>query len=533
MDADIWITVSSQAKSSMKPDIIADYTAAVGFDHRRKHGQFFTPFDVATFMCRWVMAGGAKEVFDPSIGLGSFYFAAKAVDPDVVFRASEIDHSILRFILPQIQTNSISVVCEDYLSSWNQEQTAIVCNPPYMRFQLFINREKVIAAFACNINMRLSGYTNIASAFLAKSLSELKPAGRLAYIMPLEFLNTGYGIVIKERLLQNRMLKALIKINTEKDVFPDATTSVGIILVANDNILTPVKFYTAENLSSLSSLLEQQPTKTISHTDLNPADKWLKHFDARHSEFFSDNLVTINTYGTFSRGIATGANEYFAVSRSTARQHNLPRSLFLRCITRSAQVTKTIFTEDDLDLLESSGANVLLLNLNGVVSGPARDYLDYGEKQGFHLRYLTKVRTPWYKLEKRNTSPLLFGVFSRDKFKVIRNLSSAINLTCYHCFYPNLFGQIIVDALFLYLQSHAARRLLELNMRRYGDSLDKFEPNDLNRALAPSAEWFSRLSSDLVKEAMEECKLGRGLPQTMEDVFNSLIENTEQSVQTG
>ena len=29
--------------------------------------------------------------------------------------------------------------------------------------------------------------------------------------------------------------------------------------------------------------------------------------------------------------------------------------------------------------------------------------------------------------------------------------------------------------------------------RRYGDSLDKFEPNDLNAALCPSMEWLTQL----------------------------------------
>jgi hypothetical protein len=112
---------------------------------------------------------------------------------------------------------------------------------------------------------------------------------------------------------------------------------------------------------------------------------------------------------------------------------------------------------------------------------------------------------------------------------VIRNLSTAVNLTCYHGFYPNLFGQGIVDLLFLYFQSRAARRLLELNMRRYGNSLDKFEPNDLNRALAPSCDWFAKLPPDAVNKALESCRNGNGLPDFMDDLFDELISGTEQT----
>lgn len=513
----------------MSNEPIEKYTFLVGMDHRRDYGQFFTPFDVAVFMCRWAMSHGAKEVYDPSFGLGAFFTAAKSIDPAVSFRASEVDQRILDFYS---QTNgspmALHLAREDYLSVWNQRHEAIVCNPPYMRFQLFINRDAVFASFKQHLHCRLSGYTNIASAFLIKSLSELLPLGRLAYIMPLEFLNTGYGKTIKSRLLTNGLLKALIRVNPEKDVFPDATTSVGIVLVANDGVVSPVKFYTAPNLSCLPSLLETAPTREVAIRDLKPEDKWLKHFDERHSNFQSCGLVTIGTYGSFNRGIATGANEFFAMSRSEAERRHLPRSAFLHCITKSAQVTKSIFTEQELTALEAGDSPVLLLNVNGAVSSVVGDYLKYGEERGYHERYLTRVRTPWYKLEKRTPAPLLFGVFSRERFKVIRNLSMAVNLTCFHGFYPNLFGQGIVDALFLYFQSRAARRLLELNMRRYGDSLDKFEPNDLNQALAPSIDWFSRLSPDAVSRALEVCRQGNELPDYMDEMFDELISEAEQ-----
>lgn len=514
----------------MGNEFIKQYTDSVGLYHRRVHGQFFTPLDVAAFMCRWVMAHGPKEVYDPSFGLGAFFKAAQTVDSRVTFRASEIDSRILEFFS---QTNgnpkALHATCEDYLSAWNQRHEAIVCNPPYMRFQLFNNRDTVFASFAHHLDCRLSGYTNIASAFLMKSIAELLPSGRLAYIMPLEFLNTGYGKAIKSRLLADGLLKALIRITPEKDVFPDATTSVGIVLVENDGVDSPVKFYTAANVSDLTSLLETTPTKEIPRHELKPSDKWLKHFDERNSNFQSCDLVTIDTYGSFSRGIATGANEFFVMTNSEAERHHLPRSVFLRCITKSAQITKSVFTESDLDKLDFADAPVLLLNINGDVIGAERGYLKYGEEQGFHKRYLTKVRSPWYKLEKRTPAPLLFGVFSRERFKVVRNLSTAINLTCYHGFYPNIFGQAIVDSLFLYFQSRAARRLLELNMRRYGDSLDKFEPNDLNRALAPSLDWFAKLPPDAVSGALELCRNGSGLPDFIDDIFDELISNAEQS----
>ena len=68
---------------------------------------------------------------------------------------------------------------------------------------------------------------NISSAFLMKSISELKPGGRLAYLMPLEFMNTGYGAAVKEFLVKDRNLRAFIQLECEEEVFTGITTSVG------------------------------------------------------------------------------------------------------------------------------------------------------------------------------------------------------------------------------------------------------------------------------------------------------------------
>jgi len=177
--------------------------------------------------------------------------------------------------------------------------------------------------------------------------------------------------------------------------------------------------------------------------------------------------------------------------------------------------------------LVKSDARVFVLNINGKIPPPVEQYIQYGEEKGYHQRYLTMVRNPWYRLEHRVPAPLLFGVFSRDGFKVIRNYSDAINLTCYHGFYPNLFGQQFVDRLFLYFQSRTARAILRLSMRQYGDNLDKFEPNDLNGAFAPSPDYLAAISLEMVNESMERCAKGLPLAVEVEQMFEALIENAQ------
>jgi adenine-specific DNA-methyltransferase len=509
----------------MTRNLIEAYYSVADAKHRREHGQFFTPFEVAAFMCRWALSAGSTTLYDPAFGLGSFYFAAKKSNSSIHFSGNEVDAKILDFFRSHNNgDNRLILKQQDYLLSWGQKHNAIVCNPPYMRFQKFLNRSEVFSSFQQRLGYKLSGYTNIASAFLLKSIHELAPNGRLAYIMPLEFLNTGYGSFVKQRLIENGLLKAIITLEAEKDVFPDVTTTTGIILAVNDLKKEPVCFYTVRNMTELDNLLALKPNRQIPQEELDPSEKWLKHFDAKSLKLDSSSLVSVRYYGAFSRGIATGANEFFVLSSGKARELSIPRSLLIPCITKSAQIKTAVFTNEDLRKLEESDANVFLLNVNGEMSAAVAKYLQYGEQLGYNQRYLTKVRNPWFKLERRTPASLLFGVFSRDSFKVIRNYSKAINLTCYHCFYPNLFGRPFVDRLFLYFQSQSARKILSLSLRRYGDSLDKFEPNDLNEALAPSPSYLDAIPIQLVNESMDRCAKGLPIEAKLQKIFESLIK---------
>lgn len=512
------------------PEINREYIASVGTEHRQNYGQFFTDLQIAGFMSRWVLDSGTGNLYDPAFGLGAFYVAAKFFQDDIHFTGAEVDPRILEFAcanFPQLQSQSISRT--DYLLSWGMTHAGIVCNPPYMRFQRFGNRAEVFAAFQKHLGIRLSGYTNTSSAFLLKSLSELSPGGRLAYIMPLEFLNTGYGAIIKEYLLRNGLLRFLVKLECEKDAFPDATTSVGILLAENREEVSPIHFYVIRHLSELETLFVKPPKYAVAPSELDPQEKWQKYFEDGDLSFTSPSLTRLGEYGNFSRGIATGANEFFAMSPSQARKLQLPDSVFVSCITKSSQIKGNFLENSDLARLKEQDAPICLLNVNGAKDNAVSNYIQFGEEKNLHKRYLTKARTPWYKLERRNPAPLLFGVFSREKFKVIRNLTPALHLTCYHGFYPNLFGQGIIDHLFLYFQSRAARQILRLSMRKYGDGLEKFEPNDLNSALVPNIEWLNQLDSLWIRTEIQFCKEHGCISEKLESRFDTLLNATAKT----
>lgn len=499
-----------------------EYARHVEDGHRKSFGQFFTRPDIAGFMADWVLASGNKSLFDPAFGLGVFREVVPR-DAGIEFSACEVDPAIIEFWERQTGERSGFVTVGDYLHCWGRKHPNIVCNPPYMRFQKFLNRDTVSRAFQRHLGIRLSGYTNTASAFLLKSLSELGASGRLAYIMPLEFLNTGYGLLVKKRLIESGHLFAIISLGCEKDIFPEATTSVGIILCDAAARHASVRFYSVKSVAELEAFDGIEPVMDIPFGKLDPECKWLPLFQERKFEADAARTTTLDLFGRFSRGIATGANEFFVLRPSTANEKGLDEKLeCVPCITRSSQIRKPVFGATDYNCLHDADKPVLLFTVGTTHSKAAEKYIRFGEESGFNKRFLTGNRKPWYKTEKRNASPLLLGVFSRGGYKVVLNKSRALNLTCFHGFRPNLFGHRYLEHLFLYLLSETGREIISLSMRKYGDSLDKFEPNDLNGALVPSPAFFSSMPAGKVSEAVKAVEETGQLPQWVEDLFAPL-----------
>lgn len=503
------------------------YVASTSLAHRKKFGQFFTPDAVADFMCQWILGRieQPKQVLDPAFGLGSFLEAVRRRTDTVRFVGYDIDQHVLR----RAPTDPNARIClGDYLDSWGKKYDAIVCNPPYSRFQHFSQKDDTVVRLQRELGLEVSGYINSASAFLLKSLSELADGGMLAYILPLEFLNTGYGTVVKQQLLLRGCLKAIVRLECESDVFPDAITTVGIILACKDGREEPVRFATVNSVSELSTVIQSPRVRTVPFASLAPEDKWLRHFNDHADVSNHPGFVGLRTYGQFSRGIATGANEFFLLSKSKARDLRLPDKCLLPCISKSRQVTNAVFTDEDFSVLATNDAPVYLFDGTRSTEGPVHNYIDQGMRAGYHLRYLTKMRSPWYALEKRAPAPILLGVFFRERFKVVRNYSSCLNLTCFHGFCPNALGYRFVDQLFLFLCSQAASLLFAPQMRKYGDGLDKFEPNDLNAAYVPAPHVMEELPTDIVAAGLRAIEMKLPLPQELESRFLSLIPNVGQ-----
>ncbi len=472
-----------------------DYSKSISLEHRKNYAQFFTPFPIADLMAKWILGNeNLNSVLEPAFGLGVFSRAILKHKEDIQIKGFEIDSNIYKKAKLHFEdTENVNLLLQDYMyNDWENKYDGIICNPPYFKFHDYDNKN-ILKEIEANIKFKLNGFANLYTLFLLKSIHQLKPNGRCAYIIPSEFLNSDYGKLVKTYLIKSKVLRHIIVFDFEENVFDDVLTTASIIFCANDDQLDRVQFsniQSIQDLNKIEKLVTDYPHlsdvgQSFRFSELNPEIKWKSYYQKQNSIKFK-NIVPFSTYAKVVRGIATGSNAYFIFNISKAKEYGIEEQYLLPCICSAKDAKTAFFTASDFEELKKNDKNIFLFNAQKAISKNILSYIKKGEKEEINKRFLTASRTPWYSIENRRPAPIWVSVFNRAGLRFIRNEASISNLTSYHCIYlkhTNLFSEVSTDLLFAYLLTDTAKKIFDDNSRQYGNGLQKFEPNDLNKGM--------------------------------------------------
>lgn len=469
-------------------EIENEYSKFTTIEHRKKYAQFFTPFQIADLMAKWLIGNeGLKTVLEPAFGLGVFSRALLNYNENLKIKGFEIDQNIFDKAKNLFEENeNISINLQDYMyNDWDNKYDGIICNPPYFKFHDYDNKN-ILKEIEDRISCKLNGFTNLYTLFLLKSIYQLNKNGRAAYIIPSEFLNSDYGKLVKSYLVKSKTLRHIIVVNFKKSVFDDALTTASILLCANDAKSNKVQFSNVDYLNdftNIENIIGNYPNystneQVIEFENLNPDIKWRAYYQKQNSIKYKCLVPFIN-YGKVVRGIATGANDYFVFNPSKAKEFGIIKKYLLPCICKAIDSRQSFFTKEDFNELQEKNKSIFLMNAINPDENVKR-YLAIGKKQGVNKKFLTASRNPWFSLENRRPSPIWVSVFNRNGLRFIRNEAGISNLTTFHCIYLNMFSMPKMDLFFAYLLTDVSRQIFNDNSREYGNGLQKFEPNDIN-----------------------------------------------------
>ncbi|MDD3535218.1 MAG: N-6 DNA methylase [Candidatus Cloacimonetes bacterium] len=474
--------------------------------HRKKFAQVFTPYEIASFMLDWVLQKEPANMLEPAFGLGAFSrVCIEEYQKTPEITGCELDPEIHKIAEELFQPfTNVKIDNADYIfHDWDTKYDAIVCNPPYLKFHDYDNKQ-VLGEIERRTGYKFGLSSNLYTMFIIKAIYQLSNGGRASFIVPTEFLNSNYGVAIKRFLLDTKVLRYIFVVDYNALAFSKVLTTSSILLLQNDASAESVfitKITDANQLKDYKGFIstaQNTGTKSFHNfRNLNPKDKWSIYYNPANAQKLS-RLLPFSQFAQVKRGIATGDNDYFTFSASKALEHNIPQACLLPCISKAIHAPHKIFTASDFEELKRKEKRVFLFDGNQLCADAVAEYLTLGIAQGVNQKYLTSKRKPWYKLENRPPSDLWIGVFNRNSPRFILNEAKVRNLTAYHSVYLNNLDETSRLLFIAYLLSDAAIHLLEKNNREYGNGLKKLEPNDINHSLVLDVNSITKNSKELV-----------------------------------
>nr|WP_229262635.1 Eco57I restriction-modification methylase domain-containing protein [Duganella radicis] len=371
------------------------------------------------------------------------------------------------------------------------QRNFILANPPYLRHQGIkpdYKRELRIRA-STDMGMKISGLSGLYVYFILLSHKWMAPGAIAAWLIPSEFMQTGYGKALRYYLSRTVKLIRVHQFSSDARQFENAETLPCVVVFKN---VTPMDSHTAQ-FTFGGTLENPVSSQDIIVKDLDSEQKWrvkqkaLPHRDA--------SGVKLGDLFSVRRGIATGANQFFVLDRNVAKELGVPKKA-LRPVLPKAMSLLSDVIEQDQDGYPRVTRQLCVIDTDMSEDEIQKkypkffEYLKKGIEQGVKNGHLVGRRTPWYRQERRDPAPFLctyMGKAHGDKpaIRFIWNKSAAIVTNTYLMLYPHASVRRLMDEnndvaskLFDILRNSTWEAMEEFS-RLHAGGLSKIEPREL------------------------------------------------------
>jgi adenine-specific DNA-methyltransferase len=492
--------VQARSAGELALDAIADTP-----ELRKARGAFFTPPEVARYICQWAIRSPADRVYEPSCGEADFLLAAgtrlrdlgaQQVDATLL-QGAELHDASARGALHELAGVGMTagIAVSDFFDVELAEGTfdALVGNPPYVRYQAFQGDARAKAKRAAlKAGVRLSGLASSWAAFTVRSAQLVKPEGRLGLVLPAELLSTNYAGPVRRYLTQRFGSVQLIMF--DERVFPDVLAEVVLLLAEGRGPTTSVAVSQARNMDAIA-----EPPVTR-WRPVNPEAKWTPALlptevaEAYAALLRRDVFTQLDAWGRTDLGMVTGNNRYFCLSAAQVDALGLderellritpPGSRHLRGLTFTTRAWREL-AEDDrrVYLFAPSG------DLESPLSEAAVAYIAEGEDGGVEKAYKCRVRSPWWKVPKVGLPDLFLTYMNHDTPRLVTNEAGVSYLNSVHgVTLEPTHRDVGRDLLPIGVLNSLTLLGAELVGRSYGGGLLKVEPKEADSLPVPSPD---------------------------------------------
>lgn len=490
---------------------------------RNRWGQFATPMPLALEIAEYAAALWEKRsepvrFLDPALGTGSFYSALRqAFQTGRIAHAAgvELDPRIVAAAADLWKSTGLDIVAADFtqLEPPAELFNLILTNPPYVRHHYLErnDKERLQRKVARQLGINLSGLAGLYCSFLLLADAWLAPGGLAVWLIPSEFMSVNYGDAVKRYLTERVKLLHIHRFSPLDGQFSDALVTSAIVVF--EKSLPPKRHATL--FTQCGNLLEPTRKQRVPLAMLRQAHKWTAFPTESTAAAVADTgQPTLADLFVIKRGLATGANDFFILSRDAAHILGIPKEA-VKPVLPSPRYLDTEIVEGDGSGYPVNVPALCLIDCE-LSEETIRDkypafweYLEGGQKQDIDKGYITSRRSPWYSQERRPPAPFLCTYMGRPgngrkPFRFVWNRSAATATNLYLVLYPKTQlardlkqNPDLHEIVFRELQAIDTDTFLREG-RVYGGGLCKMEPRELGRL--PIAQMLRALGLCIPRE---------------------------------
>ena len=477
---------------------------------RKARGAFFTPPALAEFMAQWCLRDADERVLEPSCGDAAFLTAVADHLRDLGAQGDLQDQltgieihadsaTLAAKRLAKRHAAAAITVASFFDIPAKPNYDAVIGNPPYIRYQAFSGSDRTKAnEAALSHGVRFDGLTNAWAPFLVHSAGFLRPAGRLALLLPAELLSVNYAAPARKFLMERFARVALVVF--QERVFPGVLEEVVIVLAEGEGPADHCELYQARNAADLCNF-KPGPWAPTSNSG-----KWMAALlPSTIAELYrkwvaDERFDTLNDWGETDLGMVTGNNRYFTMSIDRVREWNIPESELMRISPPSSRhLLGLMFGEQSWNRIRSErGAVFLFRPPEDELSDGAKQYIEHGESRGVQNAYKCRVRSPWWRVPLVKTPDLFLTYMNHIAPRLISNRARVACLNSIHgvTLTPGL-KRLGMDLLPMAAMNSLTVLGAELVGRAYGGGMLKLEPREADNLPVPSVDCIRSCADQL------------------------------------
>lgn len=477
---------------------------------RKARGAFFTPDGITEHIAEWAISRPDDTVLEPSAGEAAFLVAAvqrlhKLGNQSPVVDGVELHAAsaqVARELIADAGGSARIEVKDFFLTEPRGSYSAVIGNPPFIRYQDFVGEARDRARFAAQAQgVALTGLASSWAAFVVHAAAHLRPGGRLGMVLPAELLSTNYAAPIRQFLLERFGSVELVTFETQ--VFPDAEADT-VIVKAEGWLQPPAGVATLRQTRDSTSLSSLPKGGTWSTSD--PGARWAPLLISERTREAITELIpsgafaTLQELGDTTLGMVTGANKFFTLSPLRVRELGIPRrDLVSISPPGSAHLRGLALTDSAMTRLGAGGQSTWLLYPSERPAAETLAYIESGHATGVDTAYKCRVRRPWWRVPLLRPADLLLTYMNADTARITTNLAGARHLNSVHGVYLKAeVRDLARDVLPIASLNSISLLSAELVGRSYGGGVLKVEPKEADRWWMPSAATMTKHRDRLI-----------------------------------